>query len=65
MNQNRRRKNKERMTITEQLSKIADEVCEDYCKYPEEAKKKFKDPQKATEWVGDTYCVNCPIYKNI
>lgn len=65
MNQNRRRKNKERMTITEQLSKIADEVCEDYCRYHDEAYKKFKDPDEAMDYIGDTYCVNCPLYKNI
>lgn len=65
MNQSRRRKNKERMTITEQLSKIADEVCEDYCKYHDEAYKKFKDPDEAMGWLRDTYCLYCPIFKNI
>lgn len=61
----RRKVNKERMTIGEQLEAIAGEICDSYCKYPDEAGKKFEDPDEAMEWVGVTHCENCPLYKNI
>ena len=65
LKQGQRKTNKERMTIPEQLNKIAEEICDSYCKYPDLAKKKFEDPDEAMEWIGDTYCAGCPIYKNI
>jgi hypothetical protein len=60
-----RKKNKERMTIAEQLNAIAEEICDSYCKYPDLMKQKFEDPDEAMDYIGDTYCVNCPLYKNI
>ncbi len=60
-----RKKNKERMTIAEQLNVIAEEICDSYCKYPDLMKQKFEDPDEAMDYIGDTYCVNCPLYKNI
>ena len=65
MKMERRKTNKERMTIGEQLNSIAEEICDSYCKYQDEAKKKFDNLDEAMNWVGDTHCVNCPIYKNI
>ncbi len=65
LKQGQRKTNKERMTIPEQLNKIAEEICDSYCKYPDLVKDKFEDPDEAMEWIGDTYCAECPIYKNI
>ena len=53
------------MTIPEQLNKIAEEICDSYCKYPDLVKKKFEDPDEAMEYIGNTYCSGCPIYRNI
>lgn len=65
LKQGQRKTNKERMTIPEQLNKIAEEICDSYCKYPDLAKDKFEDPDEAMEYIGDTYCSGCPIYRNI
>ena len=65
LKQGQRKTNKERMTISEQLNKIAEEICDSYCKYPDIAGEKFDNPDEAMDWISDTYCVNCPIYKNI
>lgn len=61
----RRTKNKERMTIGEQLEVIAEEICDSYCKYPDRAKDLYEDPDEAMDWISDNHCVNCPIYRNI
>lgn len=53
------------MTIGEQLEAIAEEICDSYCKYPDLVKDKFEDPDEAMEYIGDTYCSSCPIYRNI
>ena len=46
MNQNRRRRNKERMTISEQLKAVSLKMCQEYCKYHDRI---------------DKHCKNCPL----
>ena len=43
LKQGQRKTNKERMTIPEQLNKIAEEICDSYCKYPDLVKDKFEE----------------------
>ena len=56
----RRRTNKERMTIPEQLQKIKDEICSDYCRY--------SDTERVPSYLQDHFaktrdekCRKCPI----
>lgn len=59
MTKNRRRNNSEDMTVSEQVEKIKEEVCEDICKY-----------RNAKEYRGlisqetqDEICSECPLTK--
>ncbi len=50
--------NKERMTVPEQLQKIKDEICEDYCRYNVEPPEYLKeDFTKMKEY----HCRRCPV----
>lgn len=55
-----RKRNKERMTIPEQLQRVKDEICEDYCKY--------SDSQRVPKFLQGDYakmkaemCTKCPM----
>ena len=61
MGEHRRRNNKERMTIIEQLEGLRDNICENYCKYQEKAYSKHKDPDEAIEVLINEHCNNCPF----
>ena len=56
--ENRRRKNKMDMRITEQLDAIADKICEGYCKYSAEYTKGDTD---RTEELIKEHCNGCPL----
>ena len=43
------------------LAEIKDAICEDYCKYLDEAYCQFKDPDEANEWLLEHYCAYCPL----
>lgn len=60
-----RRKNKLYMTIGEQLDRIAEEMCDKYCKYPELCKQQEKDPKLADEMLMNVYCEHCPMTREI
>ncbi len=53
-----RRKNKERMTVPEQLQKIKDVMCSDYCRYNMEAPKFLEDEYRK---MKDYQCRKCPV----
>jgi predicted metal-dependent peptidase len=61
MGEHRRRNNKERMTIIEQLESMRDNICENYCKYQEKAYSEHKDPDEAMDVLINQYCNNCPF----
>ena len=56
-----RRKNIADMTVIEQLSNVAQEVCDKLCKYPELCKQTEDDPESAQELLDRMYCANCPL----
>lgn len=62
MNQSRRRKNKERMTITEQLQAVALKMCNDYCKHHETLQRLLSEG-KAEEYqkLSQELCKDCPF----
>lgn len=57
MAENRRRKNKAEMTITEQLNAVAEDFCMKYCKWPE----KWDEEKEGIELSESEICSNCPI----
>lgn len=40
---------------------IKQAICDDYCRFREEALYKHKDPDEAEEWLLDNYCEDCPL----
>jgi hypothetical protein len=52
-------KKQKEMTIQEQLDKIAGEMCDKYCKFPDQASKESKDE----DYLFRTYCDKCPMQK--
>lgn len=63
-----RRKNKEEMTITEQIEDVAERMCKDYCKYPAVyherlLRDEYEDADKADEAMQNEQCNNCPLMR--
>lgn len=48
------------MTICEQIEKIKEQICDDYCKYPEQYQK--RQLEDINEMVNKI-CKNCPLLK--
>lgn len=44
-------------TITQQIEKIAEEMCNKYCKYPHE----WNEEEQGTELCESDICLNCPL----
>lgn len=57
----RRRKNVGDMTIHEQLEKITEEICDEYCKYPEKVRQECGDADKAFDKLLEKHCNRCPL----
>ena len=49
-----RRNNIADMTITEQIEKVKEDICDEYCKYPEQTRKEHKDAEEAYEALLET-----------
>lgn len=47
------------MTVPQLLDKIAVEMCDKYCKFPDQASKESKDE----DYLYRTYCDKCPMNK--
>ena len=47
------------MTIPKLLDKITSEMCDKYCKFPDQASKESKDE----DYLYRTYCDKCPMNK--
>lgn len=43
------------------MHEILDEICNEYCKYPEIALGERKDVDDANKLLMDKYCATCPI----
>jgi len=50
-------KNKEDMTISEQLEYVASQICETRCKYPD----LWDEEKEGIDLSESDYCVNCPL----
>lgn len=55
MRKNQRRSNPQDMTVTEMLDKIAENICDNYCKYRYMMDKKILSPQQF-EHLCDNDC---------
>lgn len=51
----------ETKTITEQIEEVCNEICDNYCKYPQISLEKYKDPDEAYEWLMNHCCEKCPL----
>ena len=52
-----RKKNKLDMTVTEQITSIAETFCKDYCKWPV----LYDEEEEGVELCNSVHCQNCPI----
>lgn len=50
-------------TITQQLHKMAEQICDDYCKYRELVLEECEDPDEANEYLIHNHCNDCPLSK--
>ncbi len=53
---------KRETTVTDLLEKMTDEMCKDYCKYPDQCRRERKDPADAQELL-EKYCDKCPMVR--
>ncbi len=54
-----RKNNVEDMTVREQIEKISDDFCNNYCKWPD----LFDEEAEGYELADSEHCANCPIGK--
>lgn len=52
-----------KVTVTGLLTEIEDEICDNYCKYPEICQAERKDPDDAEQLLYEKYCAKCPLNK--
>lgn len=54
----------ETMTQAEDIDQISDEVCENICRWREQAFSEHKDPDDAENWLCNNHCsADCPIVR--
>ena len=51
------------MNVIELIQWVADEVCDNYCKYPDEYFRKYKDEDEAFEHLYCEKCEKCCLNK--
>jgi len=51
------------MTIPEEMDIIAERICTEYCKYPEEYESSHEDMDEATQKLLDEKCSKCPLMR--
>lgn len=49
--------------ISEIIEKVIEEMCDKYCKYPDEYLSKLKDPDIANDQMLENVCAHCPLSK--
>lgn len=52
-------------TVSKILEEVTEEMCNKYCKFPEEYFSKYKDEEEAEEKLYSEHCENCPLNKLI
>ncbi len=52
-----RKNNVEDMTVREQIEKIADDFCNNYCKWPD----LWNEEEEGYGLADSEHCANCPI----
>lgn len=50
-------------TVPEMIQEIADKICNDYCKYPDQVRSQVKDIDDAENTLIATYCDGCPLQR--
>ncbi len=50
-------------TVPEMLSDIADAICNDYCKFPDQVWSLVKDIDDAENTLMAIYCDHCPLQR--
>ena len=48
-------------TVTELLTWIETEICDNYCKYGDVCMSKCQDPEEAEQMLYEEYCAKCPF----
>ena len=48
-------------TVTELLTWIEEQICDNYCKYQDVCMNECKDPEDAEQMLYEKYCANCPM----
>ena len=48
-------------TVPEMLSDIADAICNDYCKFPDQVRSQVKDVDEAERVLMNRHCKDCPL----
>ena len=56
-------KEEKKVTVTNLLIEVADEICDKYCKYPAICEAEKKDPCDAEQLLYEKYCASCPLSK--
>ena len=56
-----RHNNKAEMSITEIIEDVKENICDDYCKYTEQYRSCYKDPDEAQEKLFSDMCNYCPL----
>ena len=57
-----------RKTITAQFEEIKEQMCDKYCKYPDEVHQRylldeFENEEDKFEYLMEHYCKDCPLQK--
>lgn len=50
-------------TVTQIMEQVKSEICDDYCKWPEEYLQIHNDPDEAQAYMLAEKCTTCPLQK--
>lgn len=48
-------------TVTKIIERVQEDICRNYCKYHEEYRGKYPDPDEAFDAMLHEVCENCPL----
>ena len=51
------------MNVVETLTKLCEEMCDNYCKFPDQYYAKYKDSDEAIDMLLKEKCEDCPLSK--
>lgn len=58
-----RHNNRAEMTVTEILEDTKMQICDNYCKFIDEFRELYRDPDEAMERMVADKCQFCPLYR--